>query len=61
MLGAVVGKRAFDERIGIDLSPEPLLEPKLRERDFARSLGGLELRDGPVSDPVRFDADDTGL
>ena len=57
VLGAVVGQRALDERIGVDLPPEPLLEPQLRERDLASGLGGLELRYGPVPDSVRLDAD----
>ena len=61
VLGAIVGERALHERVRVDRAPEPRLEPELRERDLARSLGRLELGDRPVPDPVRLDANPTCL
>src|SRR5438034_1864797 len=40
---------------------EPLLEAELRQRDLARRLVELEVRERAVRDPVRLDADPGAL
>ncbi len=61
MLRAKVREGSLDERVGVDLSPETLLEAELRDGDLSKRLGGLELGEPPMSDAVRLDANAAGL
>ena len=61
VLGPIVRERPLDEGVRLDLAPEALLEPELRDRDLAGRLGGLELGERPVADAVRLDADPARL
>src|SRR5918996_629084 len=61
VLGTVVRVRALDEGERLDFASKPLLEAEFRERDLARGLRRIELRERTVPDSVRLDADPTGL
>ena len=61
MLRSVVGERPLDECVRLDLAPEALLEPELRDRDLARRRGRVEVGERPVPDAVRLDADPARL